>query len=41
MKYEKPDMKVEKFEEESIIYTSIGQGGTSTEVEGPEIDWNL
>lgn len=39
MIYEKPEMEVMELEEKSIV--CVSQGGTATEGDEPEVDWNL
>ena len=41
MKYERPDMSVVELDENSVIFTSLDQGGTSGEGDGDGIDWDL
>lgn len=37
MKYEKPEMEIVELGNQSVIITSLNQGGTSTE--GGGVDW--
>lgn len=39
MKYQEPEMVIIKFIDQSVIITSIGQGGTSTEENTPGVDF--
>lgn len=39
MKYENPGMEIEEFDNQGIVVTSLGQGGTAQEGNEPGVDF--